>query len=197
MHIDRTQTHVISCIYHIARSDDAQPWPIVIEDYDGNTNSVILTPGDILLYESSKNFHGRPNPFLGSWYTSLFVHFRPKDPTWNTQDHDVDAHYAVPPQWREIPDTPNPYPSLELIGTSMLEPDCPDYWCHLQTAIHWEGPGEYGKVLTGRGKRYSLLGGDHDVTTPPDGDHVVVDDDDDDGGGGGSSLLADPNQEEL
>ena len=45
MHIDRTQTHVISCIYHIASSDNAEPWPIVIEDYAGNTNSVILKPG--------------------------------------------------------------------------------------------------------------------------------------------------------
>ena len=31
MHTDRTQTHVISCIYHIASSDDSEPWPIVIE----------------------------------------------------------------------------------------------------------------------------------------------------------------------
>jgi hypothetical protein len=54
MHIDRTQTHVISCIYHIDSSDNAQPWPIVIEDYIGNTNQVILKPGDILLYESAK-----------------------------------------------------------------------------------------------------------------------------------------------
>jgi hypothetical protein len=44
--VDRTQTHVISCIYHIASSMDADPWPIVIEDYDGNTNSVILKVRD-------------------------------------------------------------------------------------------------------------------------------------------------------
>ena len=56
MHVDRTQTHVISCIYHIASSEDSEPWPIVIEGYDGTTNSVILKPGDVLLYESSKNF---------------------------------------------------------------------------------------------------------------------------------------------
>jgi hypothetical protein len=38
MHVDRTQTHVISCILHIAKSDDAENWPIIIEDYAGNTN---------------------------------------------------------------------------------------------------------------------------------------------------------------
>jgi hypothetical protein len=57
MHVDRTQTHVISCIYHIASSDDAEPWPIVIEGYDGTTNSVVLKPGDIMLYESAKVRH--------------------------------------------------------------------------------------------------------------------------------------------
>ena len=78
MHTDRTQTHVISCIYHIASSDDSEPWPIVIEDYEGNTQMAYLEPGDLLLYESAKNFHGRPTKFDGSWYTSLFVHFYPK-----------------------------------------------------------------------------------------------------------------------
>ena len=52
MHLDETRTHVISCIYHIDSSDDAEPWPLLIEDYFGNTNEVILTPGDVLLYVS-------------------------------------------------------------------------------------------------------------------------------------------------
>lgn len=50
MHLDETRTHVISCIYHIASSENAQPWPLLIEDFEGNTNEVILTPGDVLLY---------------------------------------------------------------------------------------------------------------------------------------------------
>ena len=52
MHLDETRTHVISCIYHIDSSDDAEPWPLLIEDYHGYTNEVILTPGDVLLYVS-------------------------------------------------------------------------------------------------------------------------------------------------
>lgn len=53
MHLDETRTHVISCIYHIDSSDDAEPWSLLIEDFEGNTNEVVLTPGDVLLYVSS------------------------------------------------------------------------------------------------------------------------------------------------
>jgi hypothetical protein len=154
MHIDRTQTHVISCIYHIASSEDSDPWPIVIEDYDGNTQSAILEPGDLLLYESAKNFHGRPTIFNGSWYTSLFVHFFPKE-GWSRENHDLDSHYAIPPTWGDV--VPNAtFPKLEVVGTSMREPGCPSSWCNLETAKHVEGPGEYGIVLTTNGKKYYL-----------------------------------------
>jgi len=153
MHVDKTRTHVISCIYHIASSENAEPWPVVIEDYEGNTNSVVLQPGDILLYESAKNFHGRPTKFIGDWYTSVFVHYYPKE-GWLVKDRDIESHYAIPPQWREQVDSP--FPDLKWIGTSATEPDCPDAWCHLINAKEWEGPGEYGMVMTGGGKKYSL-----------------------------------------
>jgi len=67
MHVDRLQTHVISFILHID-SENAKPWPIFIEDFQGRTHEVILTPGDILFYESSKCFHGRPKRLDGEWY---------------------------------------------------------------------------------------------------------------------------------
>lgn len=73
MHADKPNTHVISGIYHVGRSEDAEPWPIVIEDFQGNTNQVYLEPGDVLFYESSKCFHGRPQTFVGSYYASLFM----------------------------------------------------------------------------------------------------------------------------
>ncbi len=73
MHADKSSTHVISGIYHIGRSEDAEPWPIVIEDFQGNTNQVFLEPGDILFYESSKCFHGRPQTFVGGYYASIFM----------------------------------------------------------------------------------------------------------------------------
>jgi hypothetical protein len=154
MHVDKTNTHVISCIYHIASSEDSKPWPIVIEDYAGHTQSAILKPGDMLLYESAKNFHGRPQTFHGSWYTSLFVHFYPKE-GWTRVDHEFDSHFAVPPEWwRTVPN--DSYPKLKVVGTSLMELSCPYSWCNLKNAQHVEGPGEYGKVLTTNSKRYSL-----------------------------------------
>jgi predicted 2-oxoglutarate/Fe(II)-dependent dioxygenase YbiX len=81
MHTDKSQTHVISFILHIDSSEDAEPWPLLIEDFYGNTHEVVLTPGDLLLYQSSKCNHGRPYRFRGgpdSWYTSVFVHYYPR-----------------------------------------------------------------------------------------------------------------------
>jgi len=161
MHTDRTQTHVISCIYHIASSDDSEPWPIVIEDYEGNTQMAYLEPGDLLLYESAKNFHGRPTKFDGSWYTSLFIHYYPKG-EWKNTNHDVKSHYAIPPNWYEV--VPNDrHPDLKVIGTSMMNPSCSHNWCNLKDANIVEGPGEYNLVLTSNGKRLSLhLDGEND-----------------------------------
>lgn len=36
VHVDKAATHVISFILHIDSSDDAEPWPILIEDYEGS-----------------------------------------------------------------------------------------------------------------------------------------------------------------
>jgi len=121
-----------------------------------------LKPGDLLLYESAKNFHGRPTVFNGSWYTSLFVHYQPKE-AWSRVNHDLDSHYAIPPDWgKVVPD--DSFPELKVVGTSMLEPACPYSWCNMVTAKRVEGPGEYGKVLTTNDKTYSLhLAGDDEA----------------------------------
>ena len=59
MHIDKTDSHIISSILHVDHDADGEPWPIVIEDFQGNTNEVFLESGDMLFYESSKCLHGR------------------------------------------------------------------------------------------------------------------------------------------
>jgi len=81
MHTDRTNTHIISCILHVDHDDDpeSEPWPIIIEDFQGNTNEVVLESGDMLFYESSKCLHGRPKKFKGKWYSSIFVHYYPAE----------------------------------------------------------------------------------------------------------------------
>jgi hypothetical protein len=143
MHVDKMQTHIISFILHIDSSEDAEPWPIFIEDFHGRTHEVILAPGDILFYESSKCFHGRPRRLNGSWYSSIFVHYYPSD-GWYEQNHELEAHYAVPPVWANEPPIERRYRKLQMVGTSMKEPGCPDEWCRTQQSVKWSGPGKDG-----------------------------------------------------
>lgn len=51
----------------------------------------------MLFYESSKCFHGRPENFNGSWYSSIFVHYRPSSVEWTSRDAKLEGHYGVPP----------------------------------------------------------------------------------------------------
>jgi hypothetical protein len=183
MHIDRMQTHVISFILHIDSSDDAQPWPIFIEDFNGVTHEVILTPGDILFYESSKCFHGRPHKFNGSWYSSIFVHYTPIE--WKDNNHELEADYAVPPFWSDDTrdeqqqqqqqqhvekndDDTDIIPYLVMAGAGMKEPDCPDEWCNVQNSKKWSGPGEKGVWITPNFERRPLPVSGTDVTVVTD-----------------------------
>lgn len=147
MHVDKLQTHIVSFILHIDSSEDAEPWPIFIEDFHGRTHEVVLTPGDMLLYESSKCLHGRPRRLNGSWYSSLFVHYFPRD-GWEEIDHTLESHYAVPPSWSEVSNVKSGFPALELVGTSLTEPSCPNHWCGTENSVKWGGPGEKGFWIT-------------------------------------------------
>jgi hypothetical protein len=158
MHVDKSDTHIISCILHIDSSDDAEPWPIVIEDFTGQTNEVILTPGDMLFYESSKCFHGRPTKFIGSWYSSIFVHYYPSDPEWKTTDHKLESHYAVPESWNDPPDHDPLFPKVEVRGTSIREPSCVNNWCNLENAVRWHGPAEKDYIITTGPNKIPLWG---------------------------------------
>jgi len=77
MHTDKVSDHVISSIVHVGHDPDSEPWPLVIEGFDGRTSEVILEEGEMLFYESAKCLHGRPTHFNGEWYTSIFVHYKP------------------------------------------------------------------------------------------------------------------------
>ncbi|CAB9525079.1 expressed unknown protein [Seminavis robusta] len=128
MHVDKAQTHIISMIYHIDRSEDSQPWPVLIEDFKGNTHEIELQPGDILFYESSKCLHGRPSKYYGSWYTSVFVHYYPTN-GWMDTDHNMECHYAIPPWWdTEVPPQDKTQEPLDILGTSFKEHNCPNEW---------------------------------------------------------------------
>ena len=147
MHVDKPNTHIISCILHIDHSEDSEPWPIVIEDFQGNTNEVVLESGDMLFYESSKCFHGRPHTFKGSWYSSLFVHYYPVG--WDTQSKANECHYAVPPHWNQLREKGDEeVDDLDVVGTSIKEPGCQNVWCGLKDSVKWNGPAIDGVVIT-------------------------------------------------
>ena len=129
MHTDRLETHVVSSIVHVARDVD-EPWPIVIEGFDGSSTEVDLQPGQMLFYESAKCIHGRPRPMKGRWYTSLFLHYRPVD--WRVTMGDARA--IVEPIFLDRaftrPKDPR-YADLRLTGTGYYEPGCANRWCDL------------------------------------------------------------------
>jgi len=150
MHVDKPETHVISSILHIDSSPDSKPWPIIIEDFQGNTNEVVLKSGDMLFYESSKCLHGRPQIFNGSWYSSIFTHYSPIN--WN-KNSGMNAHYAVPPNWNVVRPLIGGLEGLKAVGTSIKEPECKNSWCALAKSVKWSGPAEKGWVLSANGKK--------------------------------------------
>lgn len=102
MHYDKIDSHVISSIVHIGHQYDNEnvPWPIEIEDHDGNLHAVSLEAGEMLFYESAACLHGRRQFFHGHHYASVFVHYRPVDRSiWNFTPEDIIA--KVPPFWNE------------------------------------------------------------------------------------------------
>lgn len=77
-HVDVMQTHVISstmCVDHELSS----PWPLYIEDLDGRPHEVVMSPGEMVFYESARLRHGRPYPLDGEFYAGMFVHYAPLD----------------------------------------------------------------------------------------------------------------------
>jgi hypothetical protein len=143
---DKMKTHVISSILHIDHDKDSEPWPILIEDFQGNLNEVVLESGDMLFYESSKCMHGRVKPFNGKWYSSIFVHYYPE--YWVPEEIAQEGHFAVPPAWEEPTPVDPGVDRLEVVGMSFTEPDCPYAWCDSVNSIKWYGPAKEGVLIT-------------------------------------------------
>ena len=78
-HVDHTQTHIISstiCVDHRL----SRPWPLYVEDIDGNGHQIDMDPGEMVFYEGARLRHGRAYPLQGDYYASIFVHYRPVTP---------------------------------------------------------------------------------------------------------------------
>lgn len=141
MHVDQSSTHIISSILHVGHDPDGEPWPLVIEDLHGNTHEVFLESGDMILYESSKCFHGRPKRYNGKWYSSIFTHYYPED--WDAEKVDIETHYRVPPGWHLTPDEDaDGLDKLVVTETSFKEPGCEHEWCALKNSKIWKRPTE-------------------------------------------------------
>lgn len=78
MHVDRAETHVISAIVNVDQRVN-EDWPLYILDHMARLHAVVLQPGDVLLYESARLKHGRPEPLHGDSYANIFAHTRPAD----------------------------------------------------------------------------------------------------------------------
>jgi len=78
MHVDTVNTHVVSAIINVDQEVD-RDWPLLILDHDYEEHSVNMRPGDMMLYESAKSLHGRPDVFSGSHYDNIFIHFKPAE----------------------------------------------------------------------------------------------------------------------
>ena len=156
MHIDESSSHVISSILHVGHDPDGEPWPLVIEDLNGNTNEVFLETGDMLLYESSKCFHGRPKRYNGTWYSSLFIHYYPVN--WDADRVERESHYRIPPKWNYVPILESDLEELVVTETSFKEPECEHGWCGIKETTKWKRPQslEFGQFLTGDGEIKSL-----------------------------------------
>jgi len=150
MHVDQAATHIISSILHVDHDPVGDPWPLAMEGFDGRINEVYLEPGDLLLYESSKCLHGRPRRFNGAWYSSLFIHYRPK--WWNAEQVTDDIVNRIPPSWDKVMPREDRLEQIIVRGTSLREPECEHDWCALKGARQWRRPVKEGEVLSGSGE---------------------------------------------
>lgn len=77
MHVDTVNTHVVSAIINVDQVVD-KDWPLLILDHEDNEHNITMSAGEMVLYESAKLLHGRPEPFVGSHYDNIFIHFMPE-----------------------------------------------------------------------------------------------------------------------
>ena len=80
-HVDRIDTHVLSVTLTVDKRNakpDAKPWPLQVTDWTGKQVSYEHPPGTMILYESSKLPHGRPEPNYSGDHLGAFLHFKPK-----------------------------------------------------------------------------------------------------------------------
>ena len=81
-HIDVPTTHVVGGSITLASQLD-EPWPLMVERESGEVVEVELEPGEMLLYEGARLPHYRSRPLRGAYYVNLYVHYYPRDATFD------------------------------------------------------------------------------------------------------------------
>jgi len=82
-HVDNSQTHLASAVLQLSQKVD-QGWPLELVKPNGTVCEVYLQPGEMVLYEGARLFHGRPMRFKGEHFANVFSHFKPWN--WNGID---------------------------------------------------------------------------------------------------------------
>ncbi len=75
-------TNVISALINVDQ-DVSQPWPFEMRDHTGTMRPLHMKPGEVVMYESATCAHRRSVPLQGSFYTNLFMRFKPKGWTYS------------------------------------------------------------------------------------------------------------------
>lgn len=77
-HVDRHDTHLASAVIQVHQQvDEDGGWPLELLGTTGETYEVYLQPGEMVLYEGARLFHGRPMRFAGDEFANVFSHFAP------------------------------------------------------------------------------------------------------------------------
>ena len=86
MHVDELESgHVIGAILQIAQDPNIRHtggWPLEIINFGGEREEIIMNPGDMVLFESSRLVHGRPATLKGEYYVNSFFYYTPNT-GWN------------------------------------------------------------------------------------------------------------------
>jgi len=68
-----------ACEISVTLNLGGDDWSIGIFDYDDNPHTILLTPGDALIYHGCDLVHWRPGKFNGNELVQVFIHFVDKN----------------------------------------------------------------------------------------------------------------------
>lgn len=86
-HVDKAETHHISSVIVVDKDlacgckakPNADDWALEIQNHQGEWEKVYAQPGEMILYESLACPHGRSVPFGGTYFRSIFGHYKFKN----------------------------------------------------------------------------------------------------------------------